>query len=230
MTTGPRDAPEEFLRALRSLRGVSLRAEVELEEAPGPARIAPYTAALVAEVHGSRRDPDADELASGRFVVLHDPAGQEAWEGAFRLVTLVRSTLEPEVGQDPMLAEVAWSWFSDALAGQGVDARAAGGTGTRVLSQSLGRPAPRRGAPPPRGGGAGPRGAAPVVGRPGRAPGAVRARAARLLDRPGRGPGPAPARLGGAAVHRRRAAAAAGRRRRARYPPLTGPPAERAGL
>jgi hypothetical protein len=138
VTTGPRDAPEEFLRALRSLRGVSLRAEVELEEAPGPARIAPYTAALVAEVHGSRRDPDADELASGRFVVLHDPAGQEAWEGAFRLVTLVRSTLEPEVGQDPMLAEVAWSWFSDALAGQGVDARAAGGTVTRVLSQSFG--------------------------------------------------------------------------------------------
>ncbi|MFF1529396.1 DUF3000 domain-containing protein [Cellulomonas sp. NPDC058312] len=138
MTTGPRDAPEEFLRALRSLRGVSLRAEVELEEAPGPARIAPYTAALVAEVHGTRRDPDADELASGRFVVLHDPAGQEAWEGAFRLVTLVRSTLEPEVGQDPMLAEVAWSWFSDALAGQGVDARAAGGTVTRVLSQSFG--------------------------------------------------------------------------------------------
>jgi len=138
VSTGPRDAPEEFLRALRSLRGVTLRAEVDLEEAPGPARIAPYTAALVAEVHGTRRDPDADELASGRFVVLHDPAGQEAWEGAFRLVTLVRSTLEPEVGQDPMLAEVAWSWFSDALAGQGVDARAAGGTVTRVLSQSFG--------------------------------------------------------------------------------------------
>ncbi|RMI13171.1 DUF3000 domain-containing protein [Cellulomonas triticagri] len=138
MSTGPRDAPPEFLRALRSLRGVSLRSEVSLEEAPGPARIAPYTAALVAEVHGTRRDPDADELASGRFVVLHDPAGQEAWEGAFRLVTLVRATLEPEVGQDPMLAEVAWSWFADALAGAGVDAHAAGGTVTRVLSQSFG--------------------------------------------------------------------------------------------
>ncbi len=138
MSTGPRDAPPEFLRALRSLRGVSLRSEVSLEEAPGPARIAPYTAALVAEVHGTRRDLDADELASGRFVVLHDPAGQEAWEGAFRLVTLVRATLEPEVGQDPMLAEVAWSWFADALAGAGVDAHAAGGTVTRVLSQSFG--------------------------------------------------------------------------------------------
>ncbi|HEY0217096.1 MAG TPA: DUF3000 domain-containing protein [Cellulomonas sp.] len=138
MSTGPRDAPPEFLRALRSLRGVTLRPEVSLEEAPGPARIAPYTAALVAEVRSGRRDEDADELASGRFVVLHDPAGQEAWEGSFRLVTLVRSTLEPEVGQDPMLAEVAWSWFSDALAESGLDAHAAGGTVTRVLSQSFG--------------------------------------------------------------------------------------------
>jgi hypothetical protein len=120
------------------LRGVTLRPEVSLEEAPGPARIAPYTAALVADVRPNRRDPDAEELASGRFVVLHDPAGQEAWDGAFRLVTLVRATLEPEVGQDPLLAEVAWSWFADALAGSGVDARAAGGTVTRVLSQSFG--------------------------------------------------------------------------------------------
>jgi hypothetical protein len=138
VSTGPRDAPPEFLRALRSLRGVTLRPEVSLEEAPGPARIAPYTAALVADVRPNRRDPDAEELASGRFVVLHDPAGQEAWDGAFRLVTLVRATLEPEVGQDPLLAEVAWSWFADALAGAGVDARAAGGTVTRVLSQSFG--------------------------------------------------------------------------------------------
>jgi hypothetical protein len=138
VSTGPRDAPPEFLRALRSLRGVTLRPEVVLEEAPGPARIAPYTAALVAEVRTRHRDEDAEELASGRFVVLHDPAGQEAWEGSFRLVTLVRATLEPEVGQDPLLAEVAWSWFSDALSDAGLDAHAAGGTVTRVLSQSFG--------------------------------------------------------------------------------------------
>jgi hypothetical protein len=138
VSTGTRDAPPEFIRALRSLRGVTLRPEVSLEEAPGPTRIAPYTAALVAEVHATRRDPEADALATGRFVVLHDPAGQEAWEGAFRLVTLVRATLEPEVGQDPLLAAVAWSWFADALESADVDAHAAGGTVTRVLSQSFG--------------------------------------------------------------------------------------------
>ncbi|MFS0698749.1 DUF3000 domain-containing protein [Cellulomonas sp. 179-A 4D5 NHS] len=134
--SGP--APPEFLRALRSLRDVQLRPEIRLEEVPGPARIAPWTAALTAEVRASRRDPDAIELASGRFVVLHDPEGQEAWHGTFRLVTLVRATLEPEVGADPMLAEVAWSWFADALASAGLDAHAAGGTVTRVLSQSFG--------------------------------------------------------------------------------------------
>ncbi|WP_448060174.1 DUF3000 domain-containing protein [Cellulomonas hominis] len=135
---GPPEAPAEFVRALRSLRGVDLRSEVHLEEVPGPARIAPYSAALTADVRATRRDPDAPELASGRFVVLFDPDGQEAWDGSFRLVTLVRATLEPEVGADPMLGEVAWSWFADALASAGLDAHAAGGTVTRVLSQSFG--------------------------------------------------------------------------------------------
>jgi hypothetical protein len=135
---GPDDAPPAFVRALRSLRTVALRPEIHLEEVPGPARIAPYTAALAAEVRAHARDIDADDLASGRFVVLHDPAGQEAWQGTFRLVTLVRASLEAEVGADPMLAEVAWSWFADALAGANLDPLAAGGTVTRVLSQSFG--------------------------------------------------------------------------------------------
>lgn len=138
MSTGPRTAPQEFIRALRSLREVTLRPEVSLDEVPGPARIAPYTAALNAEVRTARHDPEADELASGRFVILHDPAGQDAWDGSFRLVTLVRAVLEPEVGADPLLAEVAWSWLSEALASADVDMRAAGGTVTRVLSQSFG--------------------------------------------------------------------------------------------
>ena len=75
---GPDDAPPAFVRALRSLRDVQLRPEIHLEEVPGPARIAPYTAALAAEVRANARDVEADDLASGRFVVLHDPAGQEA--------------------------------------------------------------------------------------------------------------------------------------------------------
>jgi hypothetical protein len=134
----PEDVPAEFITALRSLRAVSVRPEIVLTEVPGPGRIAPFSAALTAEVRTARRTVGADELASGRFVVLHDPAGQEAWEGRFRLVTLVRTAVEPEVGTDPLLAEVAWSWFTDALAAAGPGAHAAAGTVTRVLSHSFG--------------------------------------------------------------------------------------------
>ncbi len=130
--------PVEFVSALRSLRQVTVRPEVILDEVPGPARIAPFSAALTAEIRTARRSVAAAELASGRFVVLFDPAGQEAWEGHFRLVTLVRATLEAEVGADPLLAEVAWSWFTDSLRESGLDPHAAGGTVTRVLSQSFG--------------------------------------------------------------------------------------------
>lgn len=140
---GPDEAPIEFVRALRSLRGVRMRPEIELDEVPGPARVAPFSAALTAEVRAARRDPEGAELATGRFVVLHDPDGQEAWDGRFRLVTLVRASLEAEVGSDPMLAEVAWSWFRESFAGVGARAHAAGGTVTRVLSQSFGALAER---------------------------------------------------------------------------------------
>ena len=135
ITTGQADVPAEFLRALRSLRATRVRPEVRLEEVPGPGRIAPFSVALTAEIWAPH---STDELATGRFVVLHDPAGQEAWDGTFRLVTLARATLEPELGADDLLAEVAWTWFGDAVAGAGLEAHCASGTVTRVLSQSFG--------------------------------------------------------------------------------------------
>lgn len=137
MSAGSGDVPPEFLEALRSLRGVRLRPEIRLIEVPGPGRVAPFSAALTADV-SAPRSTDDDDLASGRFVLLHDPAGQEAWEGTFRLVTFVRATLEAELGADGLLAEVAWTWFRDALADAGVSPIAPGGTVTRVLSQSFG--------------------------------------------------------------------------------------------
>jgi hypothetical protein len=137
MTASQGDVPAEFLEAVRSLRATRLRPEIRLHEVPGPGRIAPYSAALTGDVSAPRA-LDQDDLASGRFVVLHDPEGQEAWEGTFRLVTFVRATLEAELGADGLLAEVAWTWFGDALSDAGVVPIAAGGTVTRVLSQSFG--------------------------------------------------------------------------------------------
>ena len=140
------ETPEVFARALEQLRSARLRPEVVLTEVPAPQRIAPYAVALTADVLARTVLPGADEpdeLASGRFVLLFDPAAPEPWDGTFRAVTFVRAELEPEFGSDPMLGEVGWSWLLDAL-----DAREArytqdGGTVTRVVSQSFGALADR---------------------------------------------------------------------------------------
>ncbi len=128
------DVPAPFVEALHALRDRRLRSEVRLTEVPAPGRVAPYSVALSAEIVG----PEADsELASGRFVLLHDPAGQEAWEGTFRAVTLVRATLEAELGGDPLLCEAAWTWVEESLQSTGARYQALGGTVTRVVSQSF---------------------------------------------------------------------------------------------
>jgi hypothetical protein len=129
------DAPEEFLAALRELRAAALRPEIVLTEVPAPARIAPYAVALSADVVVG---PEQEELASGRFVLLHDPAAPDPWHGTFRAVTFARAELEPEMGGDPLLGAVGWSWLVDALVAHGAEYTAAGGTVTRVVSESYG--------------------------------------------------------------------------------------------
>jgi hypothetical protein len=129
----PDAAPELFRVALASLREAHVRPEVVLEEVPAPQRIAPYAAALGADVV-----VDGAELATGRLVLLHDPAGQDSWSGVFRLVTFVRADLEPEIAADPLLPGVGWAWLREAIEARGAGYRAASGTVTRVTSESFG--------------------------------------------------------------------------------------------
>jgi hypothetical protein len=135
----PDDAPESFRRALDALRSVRLRPQVVLEEGPAPQRLAPYAVALSADVVGD----DDDELGTGRFVLLHDPAGHETWQGTFRVVTFVRAALEPELASDPMVPSVGWSWLTESLEAHGVPYVAASGTVTRVVSEPFGTMAGR---------------------------------------------------------------------------------------
>ncbi|WP_024288106.1 DUF3000 family protein [Cellulomonas sp. KRMCY2] len=146
MITADADVPAEFVQALRELRARRLRPEVRLAEVPAPARIAPYSVAVTGEILAPATDlPTDEDPATGRFVLLHDPAGQEAWDGTFRAVTLVRACLDPEASSDPMLCEAAWTWVQDALAESDAPHRALGGTVTRVVSQSFGALAERPG-------------------------------------------------------------------------------------
>ncbi|MET1022050.1 MAG: DUF3000 domain-containing protein [Arthrobacter sp.] len=154
--------PADFLFALGTLRQARTRSELRLEEIPAPARLAPFAVALGAEVtapdesspsgvvHGPAASAlvpasgsDDVELATGRFILLHDPDGSAVWEGEFRIVTYIRAQLEPEMGNDEMLGSVAWTWLVEALQSHDAPYRSAGGTATRVLSESFGSLADR---------------------------------------------------------------------------------------
>ncbi|MDQ6874743.1 MAG: DUF3000 domain-containing protein [Actinomycetota bacterium] len=119
--------------AVESLRTARPRPEVLLAETAAPQRLAPFTFALSAEVLRG-----ADQVASGRLVLLHDPDGQDSWDGTLRLVTYATAELDPEMAGDPMLAEVGWSWLMEALAEHGARHTAAGGTVTSTTSVRFG--------------------------------------------------------------------------------------------
>lgn len=129
------EIPERFQQALLSLRDAHRPKELILDEVPPPRRLAPFVAALSAETVAS---DNGSPLASGRFVVLHDPEGQDGWNGDFRLVVMANARLDDEVGPDPLLGSVAWSWLTDALESSGAGFHDLVGTVTRVLSESFG--------------------------------------------------------------------------------------------
>lgn len=116
---------------LLELRAFRPRPEIECEEMPAPAKLATYGFALTAECF------DGDlEVANGRFVLLHEPGGQETWGGDLRAVTFIKADIEQEMGSDPLLPQVGWSWFEESISG--LTATGLSGTVTLALSSSFG--------------------------------------------------------------------------------------------
>lgn len=122
-----------FRAAVDALRAARLRPQIEVDPAPAPKKLAPYAYALEATVVDGEQD-----LADGLLVLLHDPDGHDAWRGTFRLVTLVRAELEPEMAADPLLPEVCWSWLTGALQARGLAYGEPSGTVTRASSHFFG--------------------------------------------------------------------------------------------
>jgi hypothetical protein len=130
----PAVQPEVFRAAVTSLTAVTVRAEVRVEPLRPPQRLAPWSYALSAEIIS----PDGIDLASGRLVLLHDPDGHEAWDGVLRLVAYASAELDDQMGVDPMLPSVGWSWLTSALDERDAAYRAAGGTVTQTTSTRFG--------------------------------------------------------------------------------------------
>lgn len=129
----PAPVPAEFERAVGQLRAARFRPEVYTEEMPAPQRIAPFASAISADV-----TVDGEDVGTGRIVVLHDPAGNDTWDGTFRCVAYARADIDPELVTDPLLAEVGWTWLTEALEAHGAEYAVPSGTVTSVASESFG--------------------------------------------------------------------------------------------
>ena len=125
--------PPEFTEAVRAMGEARMRPEVLCEPMPAPQRIAPYAAALSADV-----TVDGNDVSTGRIILLHDPDGNDSWDGTFRCVAYVRAEIDLEMITDPALADVGWTWLTEALAAHSASYAAASGTITRVATDSFG--------------------------------------------------------------------------------------------
>ena len=131
--SGAGSAPRGFTAAVSSMRAARLRPEMFCEEMPAPQRIAPHASALSADV-----TVDGTDVATGRIILLHDPAGNDAWEGTFRCVAYCRAEIDHELATDPLLTGVGWAWLTEALQAHGARYAAPSGTVTRVATESFG--------------------------------------------------------------------------------------------
>lgn len=127
----------EFAAAVQSLRLASTRSELDLKQIQSPANLAKHVIAFSADVKLSATHGNGD-LGTGRFVLLHEDEVREQWGSKFRVVCFAKSPLETDIGADAMIADVCWSWLTDALAQRAAQYVAASGTATRVISSGFG--------------------------------------------------------------------------------------------
>jgi Protein of unknown function (DUF3000) len=109
------------------------RPELSFEDEPPPRRLAPQAAAIAATVEIAET-----EIGWGRFVLLHDSAGQDGWAGPFRVIAYVRAELDPEIAADPLIGQVGWSWLTEALDARSAAYAVPSGTVTTVVTEGFG--------------------------------------------------------------------------------------------
>lgn len=137
----PRIESPAFDEALDSLKHAQLRREIDVGPIRPPQRLAPLSYALGLEVAHPEEliVPEQSEGdAYGRFIVLCDPSGQDAWNGTMRIVTYLQSDMDAALAEDPMMTEVAWSWLVDGLRQRDVHFSTLGGTVTSTYSVRYG--------------------------------------------------------------------------------------------
>lgn len=136
-TLRPPATPASFAHAESDIREVEFRGDLVVREIPAPQGLAPQSLALAADVRPEEDGVDSP-YGTGRLILLHDPDEPAAWNGAWRIVCFAQAPLEPDIGIDPLLADVAWTWLVDALASRNAGHHSASGTATKTLSKGFG--------------------------------------------------------------------------------------------
>ncbi|MBP2419771.1 DUF3000 domain-containing protein [Microbacterium imperiale] len=132
----PADAAP-FVAAREAVLAMAFRDDLVVREIAAPSGLAPDSLALAGDVRPEDHGVDSP-YGTGRIVVLHDPDEPDAWGGPWRIVAFAQAPLEPEIGVDPLLAEVAWSWLIDALEARSASFHSVSGTATKTLSRGFG--------------------------------------------------------------------------------------------
>ncbi len=131
--TRPSIAAPEFDQAVVAIDTMSWRPGVHVERIASPQRVAPHSIAIAADLKDG-----ATTLSTGRLILLHDPLGNESWDGTMRLVTLVHADLDETMITDPLFAEAAWSWLTEALETHDARHRVLAGTVTASYGRGFG--------------------------------------------------------------------------------------------
>jgi hypothetical protein len=118
---------------------MSFRDDLTVREIPAPTGIAPDALAIAGDVRAEEEPDGLDSpYGTGRLILLHDAEEPAPWNGPWRIVCFAQAPLEPDIGVDPLLADVAWSWLTDALDSRRATYHSASGTATKTLSKGFG--------------------------------------------------------------------------------------------
>lgn len=126
-----------FDSGIQALRDIESRSEIVVSEIPAPQNLAPLSIAFSLEVMPKSHSEDS-EFGSGRLVILYDPNFNDSWNGHCRIILYAHAPLDPEIGIDPYLSAVAWSWLMDSLTEHDAAFHSEAGTATKIISTGFG--------------------------------------------------------------------------------------------
>ncbi|GAA3937952.1 DUF3000 domain-containing protein [Pseudoclavibacter caeni] len=121
---------------MRELETTPHRPDIVLERIAPPTRLTREAVAFAVEV--DHHAAFVHSRAAARFVLLHDPEPPAIWASTLRVICYVKAPLEPDLGLDPFVAGVAWSWLEDALVDEHAVHRSLSGTVTKTINTGFG--------------------------------------------------------------------------------------------